>query len=93
MKELPQEGKNNIVPINEVTTPVEDEQVRRYGTHIMQEIISRPEETWVKQARMYFLIVQDHINGTFATGPWLDSMIKLKAELARMGKVEAEDKT
>jgi len=57
----------------------------------MHRIFSGPQGMWVKQARRYLLEVQDCINETFANGPWLDSMISLKNELAQMGGV-VEDK-
>lgn len=72
--------------------PVGDERVIAYRSYIIDDIISRPEERWQTQARIHYLAVRDHINETFETGPWLDGMIGLKDELARMGKVEGKGK-
>lgn len=88
MKELPQDGESNAsFSISKEETSMGNEPVLAYRRYILGRIISSPEEDWQKQARRYFLEVVEFITDTYATGSWLDSMIELENDLARMGGV------
>lgn len=77
--------------MKEKAVRLEDEQVSAYRRYVMKDIFSSPQESWEPRARMHLLTVRDHIIESFATGPWLDRMLELKEDLARMGNVKKED--